>query len=474
MTKTFLLAATALTALLATSAQAQAVLSLSNVDGTANNAIEDELVIADELTVPGAGLDTRVELALTPSLSAVLPTGNALLKIDLGADSFGTAVTAAAVLQTPANCNPTRTVAFGGGAGDSTVTFLLSNLSGCNNANPIELVIPVEIDDESDISIVSRFETEAGTPIDGGDSEVEDAIIFESGFILEVEADGNGAAVADVNAVPVYEDLEGGSDLDLGDVTLDIDTDVSKDFWQAGDVTQANVPVAASDITDVTVTVTTPTGSFDGLQASIDGLDLNVDQGADDAAGGTDNYESGDATITAGIVDGDTFNIAITDDVGQIEGATFSVSATLNLTSTFTDETVTGTIDPVTLGGTNFVAPWLAINNANNSSTVRVSNGGAATGPVILTLLSPSDGSGSQTCDSTDLAELSSVPANGRIEIDVADLRTCFGTGVANGDVRFTIQGAPDQLTAKARLRSSTGTVVETSLGRLGETDESF
>ncbi|WP_298158109.1 hypothetical protein [Brevundimonas sp.] len=478
MTKTFLLAATALTALVATSAQAQAVLSLSNVDGTANSGIEAPLKIANELTIPGSGIDTLLELALTPTTSAVLPLGNALLTVSLGSDTFGTTVTAASVLQTPGNCNPTRSVVSGGGAGQSSVQFLLSNMSGCDNANPIELEIPVEINDKNTVSVSTVFTTEAGTPIDGGSASVASAITFASGFLVTVDDDGVLGAVADVNAVPVYSNLQitSGSftqDLILGDVDLDIDTTVNKDFWQLGDVTQALVPVAVGDITDVTITVTTPTGSFAGLTGTIDGVNADFALGIDDSAGGTDNFDGGDVTVSAGFTDPDSFVIAIADGSGTIEGATVSVSAALNLTSIFTDETATGLIDPITLGGTNFVAPWLAINNPNNSSTVRISNHGSVTGPVILTLLSPSSGS-SDTCDSTDLSKLANVPANGRIEIDVADLRTCFGTSVANGDVRFTIQAAPDQLTAKARLRSSTGTVVETSLGRLLETDESY
>lgn len=474
MTKTFLLAATALTALVATSAQAQANLALSNVNATANDAIESAgFTLASEINF-STPIDRFIELTLTPTVSAVLPTGNALLTISFSAadEDFGTDVTAAAVLQGDGVtagllCVPTRTVAQDGDELQNTVTFLLSSLSGCNNANPIRLRIPVEIDDENTITVNSNFRTEAGTPIDGGTDSVS-ALQFAEAF--EVVVDDNSAnvdVVADVEADPVYTNFETPGTYTLGSVEVDVDTSIAKTVPSGG---TAATFVAATDITDLTVTVTADTGSFEGLDVEIDGTDIDVED---------EDYETATSGAISPITDPDDIDIDVSEDndAGEtdvISGGTFSASVLVDLATGFSDFTVSGDIAPVTLGGTNFVAPWLAINNANNSSTVRVSNSGDATGPVILTLTSASDGSAVQTCDSADLAELASIPANGRIEIDVTDLRTCFGTAVANGDVRFTIQGSDDDLTAKARLRSSTGTVVETSLGRLGDTGLSF
>ena len=474
MTKTFLLAATALTALVATSAQAQANLAISNTDLTVNNAIESaNFTLASELnfTTP---IDRFIELTLTPSASAVLPTGNALLTISFSAadEDFGTDVTAAAIIQGDGVtagrlCVPTRTVAADGDELQNTVTFLLSSLSGCNNANPILIRIPVEIDDENTITVNSNFRTEAGTPIDGGTDSVA-GLLFDSAFDVDVvDNSANVDVVADVEADPVYTDFTVAGPYELGSVTVDVDTAIAKTVPSLG---TAATFVAATDIDDLTVTVTADTGSFEGLDIAIDGSDIDVE---------AENYDTATSAAITPITDPDTITIDVSEnnDVGEtdvISGGTFSASVLVDLGTGFSNFTVSGDIAPVTLGGTNFVAPWLAINSSANTSTVRVSNGGDATGPVILTLLSPNDGSAVQTCDSGDLAELGSVPANGRIEIDVNDLRACFGTVVLNGDVRFTIQGGAEELTAKARLRSTTGVVVETSLGRLGETGDSY
>ena len=57
-------------------------------------------------------------------------------------------------------------------------------------------------------------------------------------------------------------------------------------------------------------------------------------------------------------------------------------------------------------------------------------------------------------------------PIEGELAISSADLTACFGA-FTRGDVVVTIQAQPSALTAKARIASPNGTVVEQSLGGL-------
>jgi hypothetical protein len=93
-------------------------------------------------------------------------------------------------------------------------------------------------------------------------------------------------------------------------------------------------------------------------------------------------------------------------------------------------------------------------------------------GSPVLTAWS--GGAPSQTvCDAADLGKLSSIAGNGIVSIQPGDLTTCFGTDVTNGDIQVTVQGGEEYLTAKARVTRNDVTS-EISLGRLGETNETF
>lgn len=467
MTKTFLLAATALTALIATSAQAQIAIDISNVDGTQFNAIEiDDYTLASELDW-SAGVDADIEFAIVPSTSAVLPSGNAKLDITLTGAVFGEQVTAASILKTPAGCDPTRSVISGGGAAQSTVSFLLSDLTGCDNGDPIEVDLPVELDG-TDVDLEINFRTEAGTGIDGQFDEIEGVVSFANAFTVLVETDTVGEAVADVEADPVYSVLTAGSNTVLGNVNVSVDTDV---FVELYDTIVDGVEADFTDIDGLTVTVTPTDGSFAGLDVFIDGVDsLNDDDEA------TDDFS---VAIASEGPNGEDFAITIDETASLtdvIEGGDFEVVAELDLDVAFDDEEDEGEIQSVLLGGTNFVAPWLAMNSTTSNSTLRIANGDDEdTGPLILTLTAWTDGvTPTQTvCDSADLAKLDGIGANTFVSINSADLSTCFGEDVTNGDVQVTIQGGEEDITAKARLTRA-GVTTEVSLGRLGETDEAF
>jgi hypothetical protein len=127
-------------------------------------------------------------------------------------------------------------------------------------------------------------------------------------------------------------------------------------------------------------------------------------------------------------------------------------------------------LETVGLQGTTFVAPWVQSSNASYNTVMRVSNnGGTATGAVQLTIASPLAAPTRATCTAAELPKLASVPANGELAINSADLTTCFGA-FTRGDVSLTVLSLSSNLTAKLRIVSPGGVVSEQSLGRYSGT----
>lgn len=117
----------------------------------------------------------------------------------------------------------------------------------------------------------------------------------------------------------------------------------------------------------------------------------------------------------------------------------------------------------VTLDGTNFFAPWFALDNGTANSTLRLANNGSApTGPVIVTLKA-NNGSAAPTGTYT----VSSIPANGFISIRGDQLKAAFGTDAGNGDLQVTVQSEVTNVSGKVRTTQSTGQIYENSLGLL-------
>lgn len=124
-------------------------------------------------------------------------------------------------------------------------------------------------------------------------------------------------------------------------------------------------------------------------------------------------------------------------------------------------------LETVGLQGTTFVAPWVQSSNANYNTVIRLSNSGAATGSVQLTLTSALNAPTRTVCTATELSKLSVISAGGELAINSADLTTCFGA-FGRGDVSVTVLSLANNLTAKLRIVNPGNIVAEQSLGRFG------
>ena len=121
------------------------------------------------------------------------------------------------------------------------------------------------------------------------------------------------------------------------------------------------------------------------------------------------------------------------------------------------------TLSLVTIGldGTNFYAPWFALDNGAANSSLRIANNGsAAIGPIVVSLKA-NNGAAAPTGTYT----IPSVAPGAFVSVRGDQLKAAFGTTAANGDLLITVQSQANGLSAKVRTTQSTGQVYENSLG---------
>jgi len=415
--------------------------------------VKAPVVVANDVTISGAALSGSTGLVLTPSTGAILPTGNALLTVNLvGGATFGTAVTAGAVVTNGA-CAPTTTVSTGGAAGDKTVTFLVSALGGCTNAVPLHVVLPTKLDGtNAAVDFEAGLKTELGTPIDGGLASTFNAgtktslISFKNAISVDIAAD----------TVPTYATLTSKfksltADKALGTVTVAV-AGYAKGI---NDVTIVTAPA------DVTATKLTAKGDFSTI---------DIKSGAATFAEAT----AGSGTATATVAGGAAVHAITAAEKGAapiIKASTYTVAADLTAAGYKASAlTIAATpIQAITREGASYLLPWVASGALSTTSTsntvVRLSNIGAAdTGPVSIELLTSSKG----VPASTALVQVApSIVKGGEVILTSASLQTTLGADFGRGDIRVTVEGQPSDLIVRRFVQSTVnGALSEVSLGR--------
>ena len=418
------------------------------------------VVVANDVTISGAALSGTTGLVLTPSAGAILPTGNALLTVNLvGGATFGTAVTAGAVVTNGA-CAPTTTVSTGGAAGDKTVTFLVSALGGCTNAVPLHMLLPTKLDGTNTaVNFEAGLKTELGTPIDGGlastyvSATKTNLIDFKNAISVEIAAD----------TVATYATLTSKFKALTADKTLGTVKVAVAAYAKGID----NVAVV-TDAADVTATKLTAKGDF----STIDIL-----------AGATKFTEatkgSGTATVAApgGAVTHTISAAEIAATTPVIKASTYTIAADLTATGYKAAAlTIAATpIQSITREGASYLLPWVASGALSTTSTsntvVRLSNIGAGdTGPVSVELLTSSAG----VAASTALVPVAaSIVKGGELVLTSASLQAALGADFGRGDIRVTVEGQPSDLVVRRFVQSTVnGALSEVSLGRSGAGNE--
>ena len=455
MKKQTLLGAAALTTLAVAGAAHAGTLS-PNAASAVVGAVKENRVIATEAAA--ASLSGTVALALTPSNNAILPQGNAILKISLdGGATFGTAVTSAAI-GGAGGCAPTVTPSAGGGKDDSSVTFLVSTLQDCKGAvvapaaaaQPITITIPVKLNGTANVNVSTDLRTEAGTPIDGatastfkpaaGGAPAVNLFSFAPAFALKVTP-----AAADVKALlPDFKVLSGSA---LGTAKIEVTPGT---FTGIG---ASSAPVTAADVTSVKYTVK-------GSQTTVD-LSAKVGGGAV-------------APIPTGIVTGtgaDTVDFTVAVQAGKAAVAsTYTVAAETTLAAAFTPQPAYAaqSLRSIVRDGASYMVPWVASGTLATTSTsntvIRIANVGAKTGPVSLELLTSSAG----TPVSTSLIPVAaSIAKGGEVVLTSQAIQDLVGANFGRGDIRLTVEAQASDLIVRRFVQSTVnGALSEVSLGR--------
>jgi hypothetical protein len=460
MKKQTLLSAVALTTL-AVAGAAHAGTLAPNAAGA--SIVKQNRVIATEAT--SASLAGTVSLALTPSNNAILPSGNAILKITLdGGATFGTAVTSAAI-SGGASCMPTVTPSAGGGKDESSVTFLVSTLGGCKGAildaagavvtpaEPINIDIPVKLNGTANVNVSTDLRTEAGTAIDGATATTFKAATatapavnlfsFAPAFALKVTP----APTGDLKALLSDFKTLSGSALGTAEVKVTPGTYTG--------IGTGSAAVSAADVTSVKYTV----------KGGLTTVDISAAVGAAPAA----------VLPTTGLVSGTgadviTFTAAAKAAAPVIAASSYTVAADVVLSAPFATQPTYAaqSLRSIVRDGASYMVPWVASGALATTSTsntvIRIANTGAKTGPVSLELLTSSAGTPATT---TLIPVAASIAKGGEVVLTSGQIETLVGANFGRGDVRLTVEAQAADLIVRRFVQSTTtGALSEVSLGR--------
>lgn len=467
MTKKLLLAATAVAAMAFAGGASAADITSASVSGQALTTtgttptfyrLANESVggTANLSTTTAAG-DNNIVSALTvgrfdPGANGTTYTAT----ISLTGATFQSSVTGASVSVTGATAGcvvGTPTVVSGGGAGQSTATVVFNVPNTCSTTtapNGVTFDVPFTksaVAGNVDVSVGYAL-ANTGAAF-GGAAGTAGLVRTANGYnVVARVAPASGSALPTSFALPDYTALATGSSYDniIGAVGA-----------AASTTTFANMKAVALPSITATVAIN---GNLSVLTPSISGVTLTPNAGLTQAA-------------TAAAVALPVTNVTV------VKNGTASVTAPQQFTATVTPAlptntlvstpaAVTASLETVGQQGTSFVAPWVQSSNPNYNTVIRMSNAGAAVGAVRLSLTSPVGTATATTCTSAQLPKLGSIPANGELAINSADLTTCFGA-FTRGDVRVTVPALSDNLTAKLRIVNPGNVVTEQSLGAISD-----
>lgn len=217
---------------------------------------------------------------------------------------------------------------------------------------------------------------------------------------------------------------------------------------------------AAGDIIDTAIVTVTGT-NLDKLSPKVGGVAATAGATATSASFG---LATGTLSANFALEEAATAADRVVLQAGNYTGA-YLPTYKSGFTSPTTAASL-GALLNVTLDGTNFMAPWFTLNNANNTAFLRLANNGSTpTGPVFVELKAH-NGTTAPTTARVKVAD--SIAPNGVFQITGPELAALFGGNAQNGDLQVTIQGDGNVISGKVRVRNATGALSEQSLGNLG------
>nr|WP_313427690.1 hypothetical protein [Brevundimonas diminuta] len=484
MTKKLLLAATAMTVLGFAGAANAVDITTARVAGItvydATRPAADRASpygLASQVTVPVAGLstpasavgvETDVLVALSAGAGALAPGNYVMTFTYTGISGFVS--TPSLVLTGAAGCTPSAVLSTGGTATSQTVSYIVGVDVACTTNPTFRLTAPFKIASAGSVTVQASL-TQGGLPVDNSPTATRTLVQSRSAYTASVSGAVDGKGGATDTPVNAADNADFPTQLALGTGstpfqafrgTAEFDNVIGALGYVSvadtyADLSKTPLPTPAMDVT--------VTGNFAGLTPTLATNDL----GAGVVAATTVTASA--ATFAA--VPAGRYNVLVAPtsaaaNAPQLAGgaytATFSSASSAPLAAGAIS--ASGALETIGLQGTNFVAPWVQSANPNFNTVLRLSNSGAATGPVTLSLTSPAATPAATTCGAAQLAKLASIPANGELSINSTDLTTCFGA-FTRGDVRVTVQSQSTSITAKLRIVNPGNVVTEQSLGAI-------
>ncbi|WP_313574536.1 hypothetical protein [Brevundimonas sp.] len=481
MTKKLLLTAAALGAMAFAGAASAGVLSSNSeiagvqvsaaipAAGGAPAVPAEVYLIASEYTFPASGLKT--DYAGNPAAIPAIPArantfqfSDLTNEINVANGASGLTFVVTYELTGPAKFENVSNAAVRLGALTGTVTPVLSN-----GGKTLKAFVTVSNTTGAPVTIDAVTLEDFDLAVTGKEAVKVSYALQQVIAGQNVDLDSSNAATI-VGFSSVFDDLFKASTGSVLAALNDFET-----FKTSG---ATNVTVAAGGVSATTTTWSTTTNSvFIDLKATGTGLLSGIITGAEVTLTGP-QVEALDATVGAAALPADATatsakyvlaagdlgaNLKLTTaaDTAIAAGTYAAVIKPTYGTNWSGPTTIDRTLLRVGLDGTNFYAPWFALDNGAANSSLRIANNGsAAIGPIVVSLKA-NNGSAAPTGTYT----IPSVAAGAFVSVRGDQLKTAFGTSAANGDLLITVQSQANGLSAKVRTTQSTGQVYENSLG---------
>jgi len=457
--------------------------SITTGAGTLSYTLANSAIVTDALGAPNANATTGAVTDITASVGGTTATGvfdpnaggtNYSATYTLTNAVFSSAVTNASVsvLGMLGTClAPAANVVAGGAVGTSSVTVVFNvpsatcSSSGVNIApNAVKFTAPFSVLSAGSVTGTVGFKTvstDAAFNVTGVTGGAITLVRTQSPYTVSVTADTAPTTLGlSTSTAAVYSYLKTGGTFDniLGSVTANLATP-SVTASTGAIYADMNASVRPAVTFDTTVTATN--GNFAVIKPSLAAAAMTLATPSASTAT-TLGTAAGTASITAAISATNTTSL----NAAQTYSATVTPKLATNTLVT-TPVAVTGALQTIGLEGVSFTAPWVGGSLSSSQSYIRVSNSGAATGQVTVSLLNPigaaNPAAAGAVCTSSTVSKLSSIAGSNELVIAPADLTSCFGA-FTRGDVVVTIQATSTSLTAKARNVTATN-VSELSLG---------
>lgn len=415
--------------------------------------------LANELAFTTAGPAGNIVFDLKPT-NGQLPSGNILLTVGVSGGVFNSAVTGTNVVGFETGTSSTAVLSSGGGASESSVTFVVSNAQAVNNTTGgFRVTLPVRVTGTS-VGVSAGFTTTdtPAIPVDGGFVTRSGVIAVVNGFSPGVAADTGTTRLTIASG---YTSFTG--DAVIGRVAIAPAAGVNKDFTTA---------VGAADVSRAVVTVT---GDFTGFGTGSTRAALALGSNTFTISGST-------ASVTLTGAAAQALAVALTSGpqvtINNVPGTTaalnasaYSATVTASYGSGFAtgSEEASGALQATTREGVAVLFPWVASTSrrasSGSNSIIRISNTGST---AVVGVRARVVATSATAYTNPGLVNLNqTIPAGGELVLTSDSLTTALGD-FDRGDIEISFEGVSNRntITTRRLVQRPDGTTTDFGQGR--------